>query len=324
MSAIRRAWSPVVLAALLSACAGAPRPSTLPTPAPAGPVPEGPVSLRFAWPEGLAAQVTYSSSRLRTGEDAESGESRYRMGVEGAGEALKVVAGDLELPEGQRPKPEEAAAVSIPTTVVSRGGAFLRVEGGDAMLARVDKLLEEQGQGGEQKERVLELLRTALVEGARETWYTQVAGWNGVTLEPGKPLTRQARLSPSSLANVEVPVTETLTYEGAVPCADEETEKRCVRLRLQAAVVESALPGVKAAFLARMKALAGDQNPEPVLEELRVELLTELVTEPGSLIPHRVHTLRRTRVVFVVDKQEKTEDDQREDVEYRFVYAGKK
>jgi hypothetical protein len=57
---------------------------------------------------------------------------------------------------------------------------------------------------------------------------------------------------------------------------------------------------------------------------LQVEHRTELVTEPGSLIPHRVRTTRHTRVVFVEDKEQRAEDDQREEVEYVYVYDTKK
>jgi hypothetical protein len=208
--------------------------------------------------------------------------------------------------------------------VVNPSGDFLRVEGSEAVLAKVEKVLEQQGQAPEQREQVLAILRNAVVEGAKETWHVQVAGWRGVTLEKGKPVTRQARLSPAALASVVVPVTETLSYEGAVPCAEGETEKRCVRLTFQAKPVESELPGVKAAFLARVKALAGSEAPDYQLDELQVEHLTELVTEPGTLIPHRVRTTRRTRVVFLADKEERAEDDQREEVEYVFVYDTKK
>lgn len=327
MSAPRRAWkfSAVVLTTLLAACAGAPKPPPAAAPRPpAGPVPEGPISLGFAWPEGLTAQVTYSTSRLRTGDDAESGESRYRMVVKGEGDVLKVVSQDVELPPEEQKAVAASEPVSIPTVVVSRRGDFLRIEGAEATLVKVEKVLEQQGQAAPQREQVLTILRDALVEGARETWHVQVAGWRGVTLEQGKPVTRQARLSPSALASVVVPVTETLSYEGAVPCAEGETEKRCVRLTFQARPVESELPGVKAAFLARVKALAGGEAPDYTLEELRVEHRTELVTEPGSLIPHHVRTTRHTRVVFLAGKEERSEDDQREEVEYRYVYDAKK
>jgi len=319
-----RAWSlpaAVLTTALLAACASAPKPPPAAgSHMPAGPVPEGPVALRFAWPEGLTAQVTYFTSRLRTDEEPESGESRYRMVVRGEGDALKVVSEDVELP----PEAQAAASepVNIPTVVVSRAGDFLRIEGTEAVFAKVEKLLEQQGQTAEQKEQVLGILRAGLVEGAKETWHVQVAAWRGVTLEQGKPVTRQARMSPPALASVVVPVTETLSYEGAVPCAEGETEKRCVRLTFQARPVESELPGVKAAFLARVKALAMDGAPDYELDELQVENRTELVTEPGSLIPHRVRTTRRTRVVFRAD-QERTEDDQREEVEYVYDYGAK-
>ncbi len=327
MSAPSRVWSlpAVVLATLLAACASAPKsPPASGAPTPAGPVPEGPIAPRFAWPAGLTAQVTYSTSRLRSGEDPESGESRYRMVVKGEGDVLKVVSEDVELPPEEQQAVAAAEPVSIPTVVVNGSGDFLRVEGAEAVLEKVEKVLEQQGQTGEQREQVLGILRSAVVEGAKETWHVQVAAWRGVTLEPGKPVTRPARMSPAALASVVVPVTETLSYEGAVPCAEGETEKRCVRLTLQAKPVESELPGVKAAFLARVKALAGGDAPEYTVDELHVELRTELVTEPGTLKPHRVRTTRRTRVVFLAGKEDRSEDDQREEVEYVYVYDAKK
>lgn len=324
MSASIRLQSLLVLTALLAACAGTQKSSvaSAATP-PAGPVPEGPVTPRFGWPEGLSAEVTYTTSRLRTGEETESGESRYRMVVKGEGDALAVVSEDLQLSEEQKKALGGTEAVNIPTVVVSRAGDFVRVEGADAVLAKVEHLLDEQGQKGEQKQQVLGMLRKAVTEGAKETWTLQVAGWRGVTLEPGKPLTRQASLSPSTLANVVVPVTETLTYPEAVPCAQGETEKRCVRLTLQSKPVEAELPQVKAAFLEKVKALGGGQGPDYAIDELQVEYFTELVTEPATLVPHHVRTSRRTRVVFLAGKEQRTEDDQREDSEYDFVYGAK-
>jgi hypothetical protein len=326
VSAPARVWSlsaAVLTSALLAACASAPKPPPAAVlHVPAGPVPEGPIALGFAWYDGLTAQVTYSTSRLRTGDDPESGESRYRMVVRGEGDVLKVVSEDVELP----PEEQQAAAepVRIPTVVVNRRGDFLRIEGTEALFAHVETALEEQGETAEQRQKVLGILRAGMVEGAKEMWHVQVAAWHGVTLEQGKPVTRPARLLPAALANVVVPVTETLSYEGAVPCAEGETERRCVRLVLLARSVESELAGVKAALLARVKALAGEEGPDYQVDELQVEHRTELVTEPGTLIPHRVRTTRRTRLVFLTDKALRTEDDQREEVEYVYVYDTKK
>ncbi len=324
MSASSRVPAPLLcaLAVLLSACATAPKPLPAPAPTPAGPVPEGPITLGFGWREGLSAQVAYTSSSLRTGEATESSESRYRMRVEGMGKALRVVSEDLQF-DTQEDKELMAAAgpVNIPTVVVSREGEFQSIEGAEEVFARLEKLLDSQGQRSEQKTLVLGMLRTVMVEGARATWHQQVGAWRGLTLEPGKAVTRQGRLFSSALANVEVPVTESLTYEGAVPCAEGAAEKRCVRLTLHARAVESELPGVKAAFVERMTALSGGQGMD--VAEVGVEQLTELVTEPGALVPHRLRNSRRTRVVFLVEKDQRTEDDQRHEEEYVYVYPAK-
>lgn len=315
----------VLLTALLAACASAPKPPPTVIPyTPAGPVPEGPIALGFAWPEGLGAQVTYSTSRLVTGDDLESGESRYRMVVVGEGDVLKVVGQDVELPPGEQQAAAAAGPMRVPTVVVSRSGDFLRVEGIEEALATVEKALEQQGETAERRARVLGILRAGMVEGAKDTWHVQVGAWRGVTLEQGKPVTRPGSLAPPSLANVVMPVTETLSYEGAVPCAEGEAEKRCVRLTLQAKPVESELPGVTAAFLARMKEVGGEVAEDFTLDELRVETRTELITEPGTLIPHRVRSTRRTRFVLRVGTEPHGEQETREEVEYVYVYDTKK
>jgi hypothetical protein len=289
---------------------------------PAGPVPEGPITLGFGWREGLTAQVTYTTSSQRTGEPTESSESRYRMSVKAEGEVLKMVADNFQFDsEEEKALMEAAGPVRIPTTVVSREGVFLRIEGAEDILAKLDKLLESQGQTAEQKTLVLGMLRAVMVEGARATWHEQVGAWRGVTLELGKAVTRQGRLFSGALANVDVPVTESLTYEGAVPCTEGAPEKRCVRLTLRAKALESELPRVKARFLEKMKALTGGQEVD--VAELEVEQLTELVTEPGTLVPHRLRSARRTRVVFLADKEQRTEDDQRKEEEYVYVYPEK-
>jgi hypothetical protein len=105
--------------------------------------------------------------------------------------------------------------------------------------------------------------------------------------------------------------------EAWVPCTEEETVRRCVELSYRARLA----PGDQAATVERLRRTTASKPDEPVPEDVHAYLETVLVTEPDTLIPHRMSQRehRRLRLAFpdgrVMETEGRSEDT--------YVFAGR-
>jgi hypothetical protein len=274
----------LLVALLPAACAPVSSPGRAPSSGPP------PVSLRFAWPEPFSVRVL-QTSEIMSGETTMVGLQRqYWLKAEPGGQQgqYRLVVHDMEI------SPPEAAAFADPepTVLYDRAGGFLGVERSEQMPGEeFSRLLPLSP---EQQAQVSAQVATVMEEAARERWGKLVGRWRGLTLTPGEPAQREVQMwvGRNFLERQQVAAQERISVEAGVQCSPQEQERRCVRLSTQT------VPSVS-----------------------RSRLSLELVTDPDTLMPYSLRTLRTDVVGFGEESDENPAMQMQQAEEYRFIYG---
>jgi hypothetical protein len=262
-----------------------------------------PVRLTFAWPDGFRAEVLVRhQSQIRSDPPAGVVARRVLSTIRRDGE-IWVATRDI-VPMGDGQDLVKALRVRDEVVqVVDARGAFLRAE-------RLDRALPPPNALDEQAR---EALRHALARDAAEDWEVTVGAWAGQTLEEGRPL---HKLFPGAVPLL--PMADSLLdveygLEGRVPCTPEATERRCVALYYRAQPAASD----RAATLDRVLAVTatGDRRTE----YFRGTFEVTLITEPDTLVPHRIVSRERLRLRVVLAGGQVREIEETADDEYLFA-----
>lgn len=285
MSCFVRSSAALALAGLLASCA---------TSSGAGGQGSGDsVNLRFAWPQGFMAQVSSTTSETDGTKPPERTERRYELKLEGTGEERKLITGR---PPETGPGSIPAGVQQPPTPIIVLGpaGELKRIEGTDQALAEMFKDAESQGIPAEQRNQLAKLVGEALDQSARDRWEELMGKWNGLTLKPGEVVERKSRRTMPFFGN-SVDMRERLSLKERVSCTEGGTEKRCVRLVLDSSLDPAGNERAGRELIQRMREFmtANSGLPESALPEMKVTKLQidsslELITEPETLIPHRL------------------------------------
>lgn len=284
--------------------------------------------LRFAWPEGLAVQVSSNSTVTESGQPPEQSSLEYTLRLEGQGEERKL-SFEPKPPQGEGAPPAEGAPPQLPTLVVGPKGELRRVEGIDKTVQEMMQEAESQGIPKEQQEQIIGLVRGAMEQAAQTQWEMLIGKWTGLALKPGESVERKSQaLVPlfGSLAATR----EKVTLKERVPCTEGAAEKRCVRLVLESSVDPEGLERSGTELVRQLKATmkANMGMPDAAIPELsvltlQVDSTVEFIAEPETLVPHLQRSTTKSHVVLQEEGGEKKEfDNQREYVD-RFTPVGR-
>jgi hypothetical protein len=294
--------STLALAGILAACSTS-------SGAEGGASPGDGVNLRFAWPQGFTVQVSSTISEAEGGQPPERKERRYQMRLEGTGEERKLVTDLVTGAAG----PAEGQPPPSPTLVLGPAGELKRVEGIEQALTEMFKDAESQGIRPEQRDQLAKLVGEALEQSARDRWGELMGKWNGLTLKPGKVLERTSRMTLPFFGN-SVNMRERLSLKEHVPCTEGGTERRCVRLVLDASLDPTGNERAGVELIQRMKEFtkANSGLPESAMPEMKVTKLQidssfELIAEPQTLIPHRLRE-KSGSVILIQSADGETQD----------------
>lgn len=278
-----------------------------------------PTTLRFSWPASLFARVSFENVRVRVDGDRRSrlaSRGVYTLttealpeGVASAGGALRVritdMAVEVDGPAGREPGLQSLiarAAAAYPDYIVGRGGAIVRIAGVRALRNALFRNLDDQPLAltAARRDRVREVLERALDERvlrARlgEQWYAQVGAWAGATLEPGRRYAVRTSAPVSLLGGAAVPLETTFEYRGGVGCEKDHalSARACVSLRMRSRVDGAKVRPVLAEIVAR---LAKEKKVAISIYGLSIVRTVTVVTEPDTLVPHRVEIEKRTEL----------------------------
>lgn len=260
----------------------------------------GPVELKFAWPEGFQSQVLIAHESRRSGADPTVLIARQRIVAEKKGNEIWVITRDIAA-RGNEPDLESTVKISEALKqVVALDGRFQRAEGLDQALSVMQTTTPDE------KEKA----RQALIRATAFDWELLVGAWAGEKLAPGQMHRKQVKAYVPDLQAVETVLDVEYGLEARVPCTEKDTVRRCVELTYRARLA----PGDQAATVERLRRGTSSKPDEPVPEDVHADLEAVLVTEPDTLIPHRMSQRehRRLRLALpggrVVETEGRSED----------------
>lgn len=263
------------------------------------------VSLRFAWPERFAAEIRVRHEGETWGGDPVRRVATRLMTTSPRPGGL-LVETQAAARESGAPMPTADAPTAPPVgELVSRDGHFVGVQG----LGPVLKFIQRS-------ERVSpEVARHALSRSIADDWAVLVGTWAGKTLVQGEPRRAEVAGSVPLLPAADSVLDAELGYEGRTPCTPEETALRCVALHYRGHTA----PGDRAATLLRVRrALVGSSGDAELLD-YHAHFEATLVTEPETLVPHRLVDREALRVRVRLGNGTVREIEQRSQDEYVFT-----
>lgn len=258
------------------------------------------VRLRFEWPAPVEADAVERRTRTRTGQRPVVTTTRYTRRAARRDDGSLAIATARTRWDGDAPAagPKDVVAAFVRASeqvvqVVSPEGELLRLERTEALRPALERLLAEDELSPEQRARALDGAEAAARAQAREAWNLAVGFWTGADLELGERYVMKTDGEVPLLPGARIEYDQEFSVRRRVPCAASERALRCVEVTLRSTPDPAAMPRLAAAIVAR---LAGTALPEGSAREVTVENELLLVTEPATLVPHRVVWSRAVRV----------------------------
>jgi hypothetical protein len=299
--AARAAALAAAIAAAALGCA-APAREGRPAAGPAGP--DGEVRLTFAWPPDLRLRVALEHREWR-GREERRARYAHRVVVAPEGRWLRVSVRDAEA-EGDTPGLELNLALNETLDqVVAADGSYVRTEG-------LERALELLGADDEESRATS---RQALERVAELDWELLVGAWADRALRPGRPEPRAFPGAVPLLPSVPALLDVEATLAGRVACEEGEAAAACVEL------VWRASPGPRARAAAVERLLGSREAGAPPLdvEGLQASAEARLVTEPDTLVPHRLTVREELRLAVRQPGGDVEEVVDRSEDRYRFA-----
>jgi hypothetical protein len=256
------------------------------------------VQLRFAWPESAESKVTYTRVKKQTGKPEQKFTARYTNRAEKKGAEWQL-SGSGTTWEGAAPFPPALAEEAIRASekvvqVVSADLSQVRLEGAEALEAVFEKMFSGSNVPEAQRQRIMEMARTAMVAEANEMWTLGVGFWNGADLAVGKVLTGESEgelpMAPGAVVKFKL----RFVAKKRVPCAGER-RPRCVELSLRSIPDPKALKPALEKFVTSLVP-PGQAPPKGLFERVNIENDLVLVTEPATLVPHKLTWTKKARI----------------------------
>lgn len=283
------------------------------------------VELRFAWPTPLRARVKYRRVRARTGGPTSTFTARYEARAVRAEDRVRVSlrgttwSGDLPFPRALA-KPAIRASEKV-VQVIGPEGEFLGLEGVEAMRPVLARLFEQAKVPLEGAERAIALAEAGMRAEARDLWNVSVGFWTGASLKVGERYVLEADGEIPLLPGVRAPHSVEFGVRRRVPCAPRGKALDCVEAEIRATPDPAALERSGRAIVARLapEAKGGEKRPDGEGLELSAESELLLVTEPGTLLPHRIVWKRSARLREGGEGPPLAEETDRNEYVYRYL-----
>jgi hypothetical protein len=275
------------------------------------------VSLRFAWPESGESKVTYTKVKKQTGKPEQKSVFRYTGRAEKKGAEWRLTTSDTTW-EGVAPFPPALAEEGMRASekvvqVVSADLSQVRLEGTEALDPIFAKMFANSSIPEAQRQRVMEMVRSAMLAEANEMWNLAVGFWEGADLPLGKLHSAESEGELPMAPGAAVKFQMRFQARKRVACAGER-QPRCVELSLTSVPDPKALKPVLEKFMASLVP-AGQAPPAGLFEKVSIQNELSLVTEPGTLRPHRLTWIKKAHI-----RSLRKESETLERAEYRYHY----
>lgn len=287
--------------------------------APARAVAPDTVSFRFGWPDALAAEVETTRTRTRPGRPSTAHTLKGRLETEVRGAERRVgfrgwrLAGGQPAPAGLDPLIGAAGQI---TTVTTRAGAFVRVEGMEAALAALRATTKDApAEARPMLDKLQQLAPAMLTKDASELWAVLVQLWDGKDLDVGEDYEMDSRLPVTVLPGETVRVVTRLRVERRLTCPGGGS---CVEVGMRSEPDAKDVERVAKRLFAELSVPA---QATAMLGEMSAVTEVALVTEPARLVPHRMAKVRKMRVASAPGAAPQPPAEGRDASVYTFTYV---
>lgn len=276
------------------------------------------VTLKFAWPGGLNAKVTYLTRKTKKSSVKDATATTYgtfdltTRAAEPKGLLVAYDNFDVRVkatgPNAMQQRLMGKLASIQPDFVVDSGGQFVRAVGLDGLRRDVRKLIDQVLVGmppafrQQFKQRATSHLTRQIKTQLKNQWDMVVGVLIDLELEKGRPIVRKIAQPITLLDNASIPVTSTVRFVKRVRCG-KASSANCVELVTETTIDREAV-SIAARRIARKTSKDGYYST--VARKYDMRQWTRILIEPETLLIHRVH-LKKTVTASVVTG-EKVED----------------
>jgi hypothetical protein len=248
------------------------------------------VALRFAWPRPLAAEVQYARTRTQTGRPATSLALRGKLAATPRGDRTLVRYTGWTGANG--PEASLLRATEAVTVVVGQDGRAEKVEGKDDVVKAARKLPPFDSDSP-QARKALELLPASVEKSALEEWALLVGFWSENDLEIGERYESDSEVAVPAVPGSSVRLRIEVRAIRWLDCPRPE-RGRCVELELRSRPDRDDVQKVVGALMDKLG--VPKEAVQGALGDLVTATEATLVTEPSTLVPHRLAVKRTTDV----------------------------
>ena len=296
------------------------------------------VSLRFAWPVGMAARVDQEWTRMQVGpqrSDSISVRSNYRMTVSAHPKGRLIQADSFRItsaPAASRragdvdPQQLLTRLGSVqPSYVVSTDGEFVGIEGVERTKQMLDSLLapmlREMASAPPQLKALLQNVTSAqaFTAAAAQDWNALAGTWVGAVWEVGEVYEASTDEPSPIIPGLKVPMRHEFSAAERVPCTAVETARRCIRLEMTSEPDSAELLKVITEF---MRSLAPkDANVVGAFRSMRVANELTVVADPNNLRPYAMELVKVVEIQVAGSPNEQAGRTRRVDIRSaRYTY----
>lgn len=249
--------------------------------------------LRFAWPARLEADVEYRRSKLDPSRPERNMAVALtaRLSAVTTGNEVRVAytewKGDLGADPYARALLQSSSHI---VTVVSRRGAFLRLEGTDAAEDALKQMPGLEKIPVQARQQLLRIAPAALQKEAQDAWGALVGVWAGNDLEIGADYVMEGEAPVAVLPGERVRIDTRLRAERRLDCPGTG-RPGCLELRLRSVPNAEDTDRIVNTIIAKL----GVASFPASLSDLSMITEVSLVTESDRLLPHRLEVKRTTR-----------------------------
>jgi len=263
-----------------------------------------PIPLRFDWPEGLRAQVVSTSVKAQSsGAQSRTQDltTTYIMRANRTPDTVSVAFENFEVDHPGSGVSSAGTAKLLayrPGFAVDASGELKEITGIEILKQPLEAAKQEAENAPEAEQQAFEVVAQSvtseayLKNRAGTEWSNLIGSWRNRTLTPGRVETTE---QPSAASGIlETPITaEVSTSLSQLDTCQRTGAKACVRLRV---IQQPDVEQMREAIRPTLGKLLGveDWGPEGPPQVRSVIATSQLIvdTEPDTLIPHRVESLR--------------------------------
>lgn len=295
----------------------------------------GTVAVRFGWPAGMEATVEAERIKIAqtgaTPPDTQTSRSTYRLSVQDHPDGRLISFSDWAtsgaidttvMALAQRLASEGFVARFAPALVVGMDGTLLRLAGFDAVREVLDStlrpLFDSLPNPTEARTAFLNrvLSEDFLLAKQAEEWNALVWSWSDVDFEVGAVYEHDANEPSPVFPDQLIPFHYESSLLSRVPCVQGVADSACVSLVIRSVPD----PEVLTPFVIRfLKETMGMPDSVGASWHMEVENVIRLVTEPETLMPHRLEMRQKVNLTGPAD-QGAEPTTQRQTQIRRFVY----